>query len=282
MKMRLLTVGLAAFLLAGCGSGDSQNDSVTEDVRAEMETAKEDSVPKPADNMKDAVSEAGGTGMLFEAMPVSAGKQLPGEPVGWYMRTVLSTTLPGGKKIEHRTAGVFGELDESSDGLDRHDIEAYGKAEFQVRFINENLKAGVEYFSDYRAYDGNTSTKVWTFLVRNQTGHDLSGAMFRIALEGPYDIYRKDDGRFVEVLSSHHEFRRRFVLEDVDHGTVYRGEELFGMDGRHTRTFRWILADEEWTPSPFPAKLRAAARVKVDEFDAGVKTGSSKFGLPPE
>ena len=283
MKTNIVILTLAALLGAGCGSGSaSKGDSVTG-------PSGNGPVQKQAvDQKSEAVQEtetAAGEENSSVTEPVGSRKQASRKQAGWYMRTVVSTTLPDGRRIVHNTAGVFGQLDDSSDGLDRHDIEAYGKAVFQVRFINADLAYKKEYFSDYRAWDQNGSSGRWTFQIRNQTGYNLADAMFRIGVEGPFDVYRDSKGKFEETPSQN-DLKKRLILRDLDHETHYTYGELktlyFSMDGKHTRNFQWVLGEEVWTPVPFPAKLRAAARVKADEFDAGVKAGSSKFGLPPE
>jgi len=170
---------------------------------------------------------------------------------GWYMRIRVAATMQDGTVYTHNTAGVFGELRQSRNGKDRHDIPSYGPATLQVVFPHYHWgkKNSGDYWSDYRRFKRRwyRTRRVWTFLVRNQKGVDLSQADLRIFL---------DDARIVKRVTEHGRARyieagtdpkkkERFTLVDVDNHRTYRPDELseadLNMDGKHTRTFRWVM-----------------------------------------
>jgi len=171
---------------------------------------------------------------------------------GWYLRTVVSATLPDGKTYTHNTAGVFGELSQSRNKKDRHDIPSYGLGIIYVLFTPTNWgEESGDYFSDYRHYNRHRLMRrqVWTFQVKNQYGVDLSGADLKIGLEGPVRVLSTGDRkhlRYRETAYPHPErLLSRLTLVDVDNGTTYTVDELpyadLSMEGKHTRTFRWVL-----------------------------------------
>jgi hypothetical protein len=223
---------------------------------------------------------ASGSGTTEAVLPKAAG---------WYMRTAVTATAPNGHTYAHNTAGVFGELDESTDGLDVHDIESMGGATLQVRFINDNLTEGVEYFSDYRTYENdNPSHETWTFLIKNDQGEDLSDATFSISVTPTRQVLRRPtDGKYVERIARN-DLRDRLTLIDLDNGKTYTYNEVqsmrFSMDGKHIRTFRWVIG------TPTQEDMQAPASIDSDKLNAMAmrslerqKTlkASSKFGLPP-
>jgi len=225
----------------------------------------------------------------------SGSSQAESRASGWYMRTIATAVSSDGQIFGHKTAGVFGELDESVDGLDRHDIEAFGKAVFQVRFINKSFGTDRDYFSDYRTYYGSESKQVWTFQIKNQKTVDLSNATVRLAVEGPYDVFKnKENGLYIEELSPDQSKKRSLILVDVDNQETYSYNELsyttFSMDGQHTRTFRWVLGSVD--PEDMkPVEENSAANQRMMTLPAKAsknraldirQKGSSKFGLPPE
>jgi hypothetical protein len=169
---------------------------------------------------------------------------------GWYMRTRVSAITEDGTVYTHNTAGVFGELKQSKRKKDRHDIPAFGAATLQVVFPHYNWKEGDagDYWSDYRRYNKRRANKraVWTFLVRNQKGVDLSTAELKIELDDAKIIsYTKENGsvKYTET-GTDKEMKNKFTLVDVDNKQTYQVDELpyanLSMDGKHTRTFRWV------------------------------------------
>jgi hypothetical protein len=173
---------------------------------------------------------------------------------GWYLRTVATATTQDGKVYIHKTAGVFGKLKQSKNKKDRHDIKAYGEsgAILQVIFPQTTWEEdNGNYFSDYRHYNKRRPYKrtVWTFLVRNPRSVNLANADLKIDLEGPYKVtFTKKNGEveYKETLSKDmRKLLNKLTLIDVDNQREYSYNELkdanLGMDGLHTRTFRWIV-----------------------------------------
>ncbi len=206
------------------------------------------------------------------------------EPSGWYMRTVVSAVSEDGTVYSHNTAGVFGELDESTDGLDRHDVPSSGSAIIQVRFINDQFDEGEEYYSDYREYNASSSKKqTWTFLVVNEIEEDLSSARLQIGVEALKNVYRKSDNTYYETTSTDQSKRDSLVLIDLDNNRTYKYEELknadLSMDGKNTRQFRWVLNGEVDTLDTTPVNLTKYQQ----PFKKKIYTSSTdKFGLPPQ
>jgi hypothetical protein len=213
---------------------------------------------------------------------VSANPPHPeAKPAGWYMRTVLTASLDDGTVVMQQRGGVFGELRDSIDEEDRHDIASFGSAVLQMLFVNDN--SDKTYFSDYRAYNPDAK-KVWTFRVVNQESIDLSDASIAFTVEGPYDAYENTEQKspqYIEKPSADRRLKSSLTLVDLDHQKTYEYEELkntaLSMDGKHTRTFRWVLgavyASDMQMPSGAPV-LRAAPLQRR-------KAGEGKFGLPP-
>ena len=118
------------------------------------------------------------------------------------MKTNVSATDPATSIVySHKTAGVFGELDGSVEGKDRHDIPGFGSAIFQVVFVqttwgNENGN----YFSDYRANSRDDEKKV-------KFPHTLNGSGVALARLIPaiLENYQNEDGtiEIPEVLKKY-------------------------------------------------------------------------------
>jgi len=277
MKTKLFILILTAFMAAGCGSGGSSDDSVT--------------TPPISDNPGDENPDKPDDGEPVTPNP----PPVKVETVGWYLRTTAVARLSDGTTLVHNTAGVFGELDESEEGKDKHDIASYGKAAFQVRFLNENIEDGVQYFSDYRKYDGIEEKKVWTFVIVNEkvdnTTPNLANAEIKIDVEQMREVLRKEGDPFYieKVAKSTEDKRQQLTLIDIDNQRMYTYDELktanLSMDGLHTRTFRWVLgtADQsDMQPLSATMGIRSIEKTAADEF-AIVKTAdSSKFGMPPQ
>lgn len=213
---------------------------------------------------------------------------------GWYMRTVAKATASDGTEYIHKTAGVMGELKESQDGKDKHDIKAFGSPALSVLFVKKEWdEDNGEYFSDYREYNGNEEREVWTIQVRNNIGSaDLTNAPLKLVLEGPYTIYEAEEGRsrYIEELSSDPSKKQRMVLVDVDHQKEYTYEELqsaeLGMDGLLIRTFRWVLGPVEPSDyTPLDASTAKVANNSVKSVNKSLvldtKDTNDKFGIPP-
>ena len=169
---------------------------------------------------------------------------------GWYMRTRVSATSENGTVYEHNSAGVFGELKQSKNKKDRHDIPSYGAAALQVVFPHYNWGEddSGDYWSDYRKYNNKRPNKraVWTFQVKNQQTVDLSNAEIQIKLDDARELnYAEENGniKYTET-GTNTEMKNKLTLVDVDNKQTYSVDELqytnLNMDGKHTRTFRWI------------------------------------------
>ena len=223
-----------------------------------------------------------------ETQPCTPDEGTTPPAAGWYMRTIVQATTQNGKSYIHKTAGVFGALESSSDGKDRHDIDCYGKAILQTVFIHPDWKnPDATYFADYRAYPSDEK-QVWTFQVQNQKDVDLSNADFVLKIEGEYAVYREDGGCYHDVLSNDQTRRQRLTLVDVDRQERYSYAELqhthFNMDGKHIRTFRWILgevASEDMEPVAHKRAARISTGMPQTLFQEKNKKSGSTFGLPP-
>lgn len=184
---------------------------------------------------------------------------------GWYMRIGASATAIDGTVYKHSTAGVFGELAQSRNSIDRHDIPAYGAAAFQVVFphLDWGQDSG-DYWSDYRAYRPSARYQrlVYTFQVKNQNTVDLSNASLQLFVEEAQPVkFIRERGQIQyresgsgsssnDISTSNH-----FTLVDVDNHRTYSLDELeaasLTMDGLHARTFRMVrgqVRDEDFTP----------------------------------
>ncbi len=172
---------------------------------------------------------------------------------GWYMRTKVSATAADDKVYEHNTAGVFGKLKQSIYKLDKHDIPSYGPATLQVVFPQTNWgdENNGDYWSDYRQWKSSTATKrtVWKFQIKNQHTVDLSHAPITIELDGKQNLNFTEDenGKITYIETKLKPWKRKdFTLVDVDNDfKKYSYDEIenadLNMDGKHTRTFKWIF-----------------------------------------
>lgn len=214
----------------------------------------------------------------------------------WYARTTVSAVNPDTQTfISHKTAGVFGQLNKSSDGKDQHDIIGMGteSATLEVVFPqNEWNDANGDYFSDYHSVkEGGDS---WTFQVKNMYNPDrpvdLSNEAITIALDGVYIVeYTIVNGstRYSEKLNSADERLEDLTLIDLDNKVAYTLSELpnaeITMDGMHIRTFKWVLG--EVTESDYEPLTTSVAARSMSLKSMAVSSGTvsdSKFGLPPQ
>ena len=270
MKLKLMIITLALLFMNGCGSGSS--------------SPKDPVAGNPGDNP--------GGNEPDEVNPTP----IPKIAVGWYMRTVAKATTGDGTVYSHNTAGVFGELEESKEGKDRHDIGSYGKATFQIRFVNDTIEKGKEYYSDYRHYSGNIKKEVWTFVVKNEKVDpapvNLATAQVRLGVEGLYTVYEGKDKPYEEERASDTSKMRALTLIDVDNQRTYSYDEVktatLSMQGLHIRTFRWVLGDVDNADMEAQSKLETLSEENVNtqsiaaDFTNTQNTETSKFGTPPE
>ena len=223
---------------------------------------------------------------------IPVAKAAKAKYAGWYMRTKVKAIAADGKVYEHNTAGIFGKLKQSQYKKDMHDIPSYGPAVLQVVFPKTDWEeANGDYFSDYRQYRRSRAKRrvVYTFQIKNQHTVDLSHADIEIALEGQQNVvFREKDGVVTyEERRLKPEKREAYSLVDVDNQKVYKFGEIknanLNMDGKHTRTFRWVR--NEVKPRDFnplaPAATSQAAAMAAPEFTAA-STSAGKFGLPPQ
>ena len=169
---------------------------------------------------------------------------------GWYMRTKVSATADDGTVYSHNSAGVFGKLKQSRYKKDRHDIPSYGAAALQIVFPHYNWgeEDSGDYWSDYRKYKKKRVNKrvVYTFQVKNQKTVNLSNADLKITLDDAINVnFVKEHGNVHYTENgTNPDIKQAFTLVDVDNNQTYQPDELqyadLSMDGKHTRTFRWV------------------------------------------
>jgi len=222
----------------------------------------------------------------------------PYKVAGWYAKTEVTAIDSDGTVYQHKTAGVFGELVQSSDAQDQHDIPGYAPALFQVIFLPEfSTDTSTGYFSEYKNFDENSTNdkKVWTFQIKNQNTVDLSGDKIAINLNGIYDVkYRDDRGKveFLESTITSSDKLDKLTLVDVDFQVEYSISQLANAnlkmtDGAgtpvHTRTFRWVFGSVDSADyAALPAPRKSAGRVSSSDFTLATKTEKTgKFGVPP-
>ena len=228
----------------------------------------------------------------------------PYKPAGWYGKTQVSATAADGTVYTHTTAGIFGELLQSEEDKDKHDILGYDTSILQVVFPQTEWgDDNGDYFSNYLNYDEySVEKRVWTFQIKNQHTVDLSNASISINLEGIYDVkYKEENGKveYKESTDVNQTLLGTLHLVDVDNQAEYTLDELktatLTMDGLHTRTFRWVMGTVEQddylplskTTETTVSKMSVySAEDEADTSDFNLKSESQsaggKFGLPPQ
>lgn len=232
---------------------------------------------------------------FFSGCSNSSGSSTESASAQWYARTTVSAVDPNTNTvIAHKTAGVFGQLDESSDTQDRHDIIGVGTdtATLEVVFLQDG--ADGDYFSDYHSVkEGHDS---WTFQVKNMYNParpvNLSNEAILITLEGVYTVESTVvDGsiRYSEKLDRYDDRLQQMTLIDLDNSVAYALSDLptaaITMDGSHTRTFRWVLGsveESDFAPLETPGLRAASSRQATQQLFERVPQKSSRFGLPPQ
>jgi len=304
----LASLLVAGVILSGCQTGTANGTSGS-NVSNQHAGSSVGSVASTSANGSDkdgAALQESGSGI--EDTTINGGDKPPvphtakKKPDGWYMCTVATATTPEGKVYVHKTAGILGELKESKDTLDRHDINAFGKATLYVVFPKVEGNGELEdFFSDYHRYNPNdqynAERQVWTFQVKNETGEDLSNASINLKIDGPYKVYKKKGGvGYEEVKTEDKEMLNHLSLVDLDNHKVYAYNELssveLSMEGKKVRTFRWVLGgilsenlnDSEVQVLAAKALQRQTAKSSRSLQSVsvkGIKSGG-KFGLPPK
>lgn len=206
---------------------------------------------------------------------------------GWYARTAVVATLDA-KVYKHTTAGVFGQLIESLDGKDKHDVQGYGEATLQIVFPQTEWgEDNGDYFSNYRSLESTNLN--WLFQIKNQKTVNLSNADIEIILDGTYDLtYTREDGRIVyeEAKNPNPVKAAKLTLIDVDNHTSYTTLQLktanLKMNDRHTRTFRWVLGEVEESDYAPLAKPSVKTLDAKEVFKTAPEKTTSGFGTPPQ
>jgi len=207
------------------------------------------------------------------------------EASGWYMRTTAEATTEDGKVYTHKSAGVFGALKESSDEKDRHDIKAFGSATLYVVFPQQEWgEDNGDYFSDYRHYDKESAARqVWTFQVKAKS--KLSDATLKLALQGPYKVYKKEDFGYNEEEDSDSMIKNELNLVDVDNNQTYPYAKLntltLNMEGKRVRTFRWVkgaVYPEDYDALATPSHTKS---LQMQSLKTQQRKPETKFGFPP-
>lgn len=214
-------------------------------------------------------------------------KTVPDTPLSenWYFRVVPRAVLDE-KIYIHRTAGIFGELLDSNNEKDRHDIKSMGNAIIQVVFPQTNWgEYNGDYFSDYRALNPSNEKRVWTFQVKNQEEVNLANAKLIIDFEGPYDIevIPKDGyNLFNEKVSRNKSKKNSINIIDIDNQIAYTYKEFknanLSMDGLHTRTFKVVVGEvtnEDYAIEEAPELLSNEQTIRKNN------NCNDKFGCPP-
>jgi hypothetical protein len=229
------------------------------------------------------------------------GADIPTETAktgGWYGRTVVSATKDG-KVYKHSTAGVFGELVDSDEAIDNHDIPSFGTSILKVVFPQDDGSSNGDFFSNYQGFDSGDK-KSWEFQIKNDDHSivDLANAPISIALPEVKKVsYKKVKGQIIygEEVADNSK-AAELTLIDVDNATSYTVDQLptanLTMQGLHTRTFKWVLGaveDDDYTADVAIVSNNAnitadSTDISADGFDTeSVKTAKAggKFGLPP-
>ena len=131
-KILLSTITTLVLLLNGCTDGGTEADGgdATNPVPP-IAVTPDPVIPEP-----------------IEPKPPVA----PYITAGWYGKTKV-TLDANGKIYTHNTAGVFGELVQSEEGKDLHDIPNYGPSTFQIVFPQTEWgDDNGDYFSNYQKY----------------------------------------------------------------------------------------------------------------------------------
>jgi hypothetical protein len=202
-------------------------------------------------------------------------------PDGWYARATVTAITPEGKIYKHTTAGVFGELKDSNDAQDRHDIEAINSGVVQILFVNEELESDKKYYSDYRELN-DTKKESWTLVVSNISGEDISDADIKLDISSIYDVFRQNNS-YIEKVSDNQAKLQKMTLIDLDNNQTYSIDELqdanLNMDGKKDRYFRLVLGDVAESDKTLP-KLTKSLRMSKQVTQ--VSKDADTFGLPPQ
>jgi len=211
-------------------------------------------------------------------VPTVSNKILPD---GWYARATVTAITPEGKIYKHTTAGVFGELKDSNDAQDRHDIKAIETGVVEILFVNDDLEPDKKYYSDYREFN-DTQKESWTLVVSNISGEDITNADIKLDISSIYDVFTQNN-RYVEKVSDDQSKLQKMTLIDLDNKQTYSIDELkdanLNMDGKKERYFRLVLGDVSESDKAQP---KVAKSLKISKQVTQVSSDADTFGLPPQ
>ena len=211
-------------------------------------------------------------------VPTVSAKILPD---GWYARATVTAIIPEGKIYKHTTAGVFGELKDSNDTQDRHDIEAMNSGVVQILFVNEDIEADKKYYSDYREFN-DTQKESWTLVVSNISGENITDADIKLDISSIYDVFRQNNS-YIEKVSDDQAKLQKMTLIDLDNNQTYSIDELkdanLNMDGKKERYFRLVLGDVSESDKVQPKLTKS---LKMSKQVTQVSKDADIFGLPPQ
>lgn len=158
----------------------------------------------------------------------------------WYLRLTAEMPSRGMKD----SGNVLGQLNDSADGKDGHDLQElvpFGDNYLTIVFPHDDWAGDVSDFtSDFHAA-GAAGEDSWTFEVRtSDTAGEVTLYWMGLYLLENTPALDSDAREVVKSLSG------RMWLEDVRTGTVIRAVKdgarqryTFTMDGSNVRTFRW-------------------------------------------
>jgi hypothetical protein len=162
---------------------------------------------------------------------------------GWYLRLTVAT--PDGKLKD--AGNVLGQLPDSLNGLDRHDLAELPPAfSPYLTLVFPHPEWGAEssyYASDFHAIDF-ARPDSWTFEVRSSNPNQQVTLSWSAPTPAEADPEKNGNGRdhIADMIG-------RMWLEDLDTGETVNAldpqgelqEYAFTMNGQRTRNFRWAL-----------------------------------------
>lgn len=225
-----------------------------------------------------------------EEIPVVTTPEPLYTSAGWYGQIKVSATAANGKVYADHTAGIFGELIESLETKDKHDIPGFGKAIFQVLFPKTDWgEESNDYFTDYRAHRAEyVENKRWIFQLKNQKQPDLSTAPVMIDIGNFRDVSAiEKEGRFIYKMSGPLKAPdvTLFSVIDLDNQKLYTLGELkeaqLTMQNRTTRTFLLVLGEVEADDYAVPVGAPSSEKSTASDTQRYIEQ-SSGFGKPPQ
>jgi hypothetical protein len=235
-------------------------------------------------------------GMLLALSGSAFGKDNSAPSNQWYVSVRVSVVNPATGTVHvSDNPAVFGKLEQSEDGRDRHDIKPYGsivRARAAAGFIHDDWgDDSGQYLSDYRKSGSQTDTWVMTVFS------SVPGGVVTLKWNGLYELTENTAGSGFPFLQEKRLDSR--TLEDLSLIDLDTGEIIpaitdgalntyaFTMDGATSRNFRWVLGpiknkyfDNEDNLSLLVMDAEKAAKKEALEARANERA-TSKFGAPP-